>query len=208
MKGLIICGYPGVGKTSVGGWNNCIDLESTEFHKSPNEASWSKVYVLTTDITEVMTNPELDKEVSYLVVPAWVDEYCRVGMNLADQGYIVLMSTHKDVVTYLSKMSKNPVVIFCPRLEWKAKWLERVQRRYEETGLDKHRLAMNRVRDRYDEDINGLMNSGLPAYQPKELHYSFKHYVFSIIYDCLFEEKFGIRPDLKEEKHVDPIEED
>ena len=29
--GLIICGYPGVGKSSIAGWNNCIDLESSYF---------------------------------------------------------------------------------------------------------------------------------------------------------------------------------
>lgn len=30
-KGLIICGYSGVGKSSIAGWNNCIDLESSYF---------------------------------------------------------------------------------------------------------------------------------------------------------------------------------
>ena len=183
MKGLIICGYPGVGKTSVGGWNNCIDLESSDFQMGLSERIWSTVYVRVTDISEIMANSNMDKEIETLAVPAWVDEYCRVGMNLAAQGYTVLMSTHPDVITYLSKMSKNPVVIFCPRLEWKTQWLERVQRRYEETGLDKHRLAMNRVRDRYDKDIIGLMHSGLPVYQPDELYYNFRSHVAKIIYD-------------------------
>ena len=33
MKGLIICGYPGIGKSSIAGWNNCIDLESSYFSR-------------------------------------------------------------------------------------------------------------------------------------------------------------------------------
>lgn len=193
MKGLIICGYPGVGKTSVGGWNNCIDLESTDFKNGPSERIWSKVYVRVTDISEVMANSNMDKEIETLAVPAWVDEYCRVGINLADQGYIVLMSTHKDVITYLSKMSKSPVVIFCPKLEWRTQWFERVQRRYEETGLDKHRLAMDRVYHYYMTDIEWLMNFGLPVYQPDELYYNFRSHVAKIIYEQLFIAKF-VRP--------------
>ena len=183
MKGIIICGYPGVGKTSVGGWDRCIDLESSDFQMGPSERIWSTVYVRVTDISEVMANSNMDKEIEPLAIPAWVEEYCRVGMHLANQGYTVLMSTHPDVITYLSKMSNNPVVIFCPRLEWKTQWFERVQKRYEETKLDKHRLAMNRVRDRYDEDINGLMHSGLPVYQPDLLYYNLKSHINKIRYD-------------------------
>lgn len=183
LKGLIICGYPGVGKTSVGGWNNCIDLESSDFQVGPSDRIHSKVYVRVTDITAVMTNPTVDKVIETLAVPAWVDEYCRVGMNLAAQGYTVLMSTHEDVVAYLSNMSKNPVVIFCPRREWKTQWFERVQKRYEETGLDKHRLAMNRVWEHYDEDIEQLMNSGLPVYQPDLIYYNLKSHINKILYD-------------------------
>lgn len=33
---LIICGYPGVGKSSIAGWNNCIDLET--------EDNWPELY--------------------------------------------------------------------------------------------------------------------------------------------------------------------
>lgn len=183
MKGLIICGYPGVGKTSVGGLDHCIDLESSDFQMGSNDRIWSIVYVRVTDISEVMANSNMDKEIETLAIPAWVDEYCRVGMSLADQGYTVLMSTHKDVITYLSKMSKNPVVIFCPRLEWKTQWFERVRERYEETRLDKHRLAINRVRDHYDEDIIGLMNSGLPVYQPDLLCYNLNSHINKIRYD-------------------------
>ena len=67
-KGLIICGYPGIGKSSIAGWNNCIDLESSLF--SHYEDSCRK----SDDI--------------------WVGEYCNLAYYLALQGYTVMTSTH------------------------------------------------------------------------------------------------------------------
>jgi broad-specificity NMP kinase len=31
---LIICGYPGIGKSSIAGWDHCIDLESSKYSQS------------------------------------------------------------------------------------------------------------------------------------------------------------------------------
>ena len=101
LAGLIICGYPGVGKSSIGGWYNCIDLESSYFSKG-----WdgSMVNILQEPLNYVKTS--LEDEVKTLRIPSWVSCYADVGMDLADQGYTVLMSTHKDVLDFLEAASK------------------------------------------------------------------------------------------------------
>ena len=77
--GLIICGYPGVGKSSIAGWHNCIDLESSFFsHRA-----------------------DIPQKLDY-----WVPQYCQVAIDLALQGYTVFTSTHHAVIEYFKKSSK------------------------------------------------------------------------------------------------------
>lgn len=158
-KGLIVCGYPGVGKSSIGGWNNCIDLESSYFSH--------RAYV-----------PQKLK--------SWVPQYCAVAISLAQQGFTVLVSTHKEVIAHLiftifpQKLTgiDVEVVIFCPDHRYKQEWIERLKKRVcLPNALDKHERALQHVEEHFDDDMDYLNNCGLPVYIPAWLDYDLRDYI-------------------------------
>ena len=64
---MIYVGYQGIGKSSISGKNNCIDLESGNFCTDGNRANnWYKIYV-------------------------------NIAEHLSNQGYKVFMSSHKVI---------------------------------------------------------------------------------------------------------------
>lgn len=152
MKGMIICGYPGVGKSSVAGWHNCIDLESSNFSHCP--------FVL--------------DDTNYL----WEEHYVKVAADLAKQGYTVLLSTHPDVLEEVKKIEKIPVVIFCPRLSMKEQWNERLKNRYEQTRNPKDKRAWDGAMKNWERNIEHLFDYGLPVVQPAAIDYDLKNYIF------------------------------
>ena len=59
MKGLIVIGYQGIGKSSIGGKYNCIDLESSNFYiDDKRDNDWYKIYcnIKTVDIKSMILN--------------------------------------------------------------------------------------------------------------------------------------------------------
>ena len=79
---MIIIGYPGIGKSTLGGHNDIIDLESGNFWKGDNR-------------------PE-----------DWYVYYCNVAKQLSKQNYIVFTSSHKVVQEELKKCCESIYVIF------------------------------------------------------------------------------------------------
>ena len=70
---MIYVGYQGIGKSSISGKNNCIDLESGNFWVDGNRVNdWYKIYV-------------------------------NIAEHLSNQGYKVFMSSHKVVREELNK---------------------------------------------------------------------------------------------------------
>lgn len=142
-KGLIICGYPGIGKSSIAGWNNCVDLESSYF-SFRNGA------------------PQKLRE--------WVPQYCDLADHLMCQGYTVLVSTHKKVIEYFLKkrneVSRYPVIIVCPELKLRDDWLRRLSHRLNKYDpfYSKNARALAHVYNNFMEDIVYLNNCGLPIY--------------------------------------------
>ena len=177
-KGFIICGYPGIGKSSIAGWNNCIDLESSYFSRIllPGE--------YTSDLSKY------DK---------WVIQYCRVAMDLAMQGYTVLTSTHEQVIKYFiehtqgTKLSPSlrGVVVFCPDHRYKPEWIERLNNRLRQDAtdhlstdiLEKDLRALRRAIEHFDEDIYFLYNCGLSVYIPGYMNYDLKDQITAIRFD-------------------------
>ena len=70
---MIYVGYQGIGKSSISGKNNCIDLESGNF--------W-------------VDNKRIDD---------WHKIYVNIAEHLSNQGYKVFMSSHKIVREELNK---------------------------------------------------------------------------------------------------------
>ena len=79
---MIISGYQGIGKSSLAGKNNCIDLESGNFWVDGERADdWYKVY-------------------------------CQIANHLSQQGYVVFVSSHEVVRKELEKSKEQVFVIF------------------------------------------------------------------------------------------------
>ena len=164
MKGLIVCGYPGVGKSSIAGWNKCIDLESSYFSHRPVYDACDGSYA----------NISIKADI-------WAKQYCPIAIDLADQGFIVMTSCHKPVIEYFMSAiypkNVSGTVIFAPDRRYKKEWIDRLTERYNKTGLQKDERALTRVIQYFHEDIAFLNNCGLPIYTPATLDYDLKDYI-------------------------------
>ena len=161
MKGLIICGYPGVGKSSIAGWNNCIDLESSLFSHYGPEDSCRK---------------SDDK---------WVREYCNLAYYLALQGYTIMTSTHKAVIDYFNCFKVTyykdvPIVIFCPRYDMKKAWAIRLVNRYLNSENKKDLRAFQGAIEDWDKKLDHCFKTGLLVYCPDEIDYDLRDYILQI----------------------------
>ena len=172
VKGLIICGYPGVGKSSIAGWNNCIDLESSWFSY---DKQGNRIYP--------------DEE--------WVENYCSMAINLASQGYTVLLSTHQAVINQLREAKwilyrdRVRVVIFVPRSDMKKAWVERLVNRYIESDQDVDLRAFVGGIQYWESKMATIRHSDFPVYCPDSIDYDFRDYILKI------REKEGIADDPK-----------
>ena len=79
---MIYVGYQGIGKSSIAGKNNCIDLESGNF--------W----------VDGIRNDE------------WYKIYCNIAEHLSNQGFNVFMSSHSVVRDELNKRNIDFTCIF------------------------------------------------------------------------------------------------
>lgn len=90
----------------------------------------------------------------------WYKPYCKIAEHLSQQGYIVFTSSHEVVRNQL--MNSSEVVMLCfPSVELKDEWIQKLEKRYEETGLDKDYKALMNAKDRYEDNINELLDSNL-----------------------------------------------
>ena len=79
---MIVIGYQGIGKSSLAGKNNCIDLESGNFWVDGKRAD------------------------------DWYKPYCQIANHLSEQGYTVFVSSHEVVRRELEKSKEPVYVIF------------------------------------------------------------------------------------------------
>ena len=158
-KGLIICGYPGIGKSSIAGWNNCIDLESSLFSHYKDSCRKSD------DI--------------------WVGEYCNLAYYLALQGYTVMTSTHMAVIDYFDRFKVTyykdvPIVIFCPRYDMKKAWAIRLVNRYLNSENEKDLRAFQGAIKDWDKKLDYYFRTGLLVHRPDEIDYDLRDYILKI----------------------------
>ena len=159
-KGLIICGYPGIGKSSIAGWNNCIDLESSYF-----------------------SHDKQGREISPM---DWQSTYCKLAMDLACQGYTVMVSTHEGVRVEFKKLKIHrrykdiPIVIFCPRLGMKEEWAIRLVNRYIKTNNEKDLRAFNGAIGLWDINMEHMGKQQFPIYHPESIDYDLRDYILQI----------------------------
>lgn len=135
-NGLIICGYQGVGKSTlctngevVTGHPEvrCIDLESGNFWydgKRPFD---------------------------------WFRYYANFAKHLAAQGYVVFTASHKVFREWMNEQGIGFITLF-PSAELKDEWISKLEARYDKTGLVKDYKALMNSVEKYDENIRDLQS--------------------------------------------------
>lgn len=88
---MIVCGFPGTGKSVMAKFSRWVDLESTPFKKN------------------------------------WL-LYAEVAKHMSDNGYTVMVSTHKEMLDALEQIEANYVVVIPPITD-KVTYLNRYEMR-------------------------------------------------------------------------------
>ena len=127
--GAIIIGYQGVGKSTLAN-SDCrfVDLESGNFRNgSDRYDDW------------------------YLI-------YCRIAESIANQGYIVLVSSHKEVRRYFSTLPniEIPVYACIPSITLKSEWIDKLEKRFDESGTSKDFRAWKNAKLGFDKSISKI----------------------------------------------------
>ena len=93
----------------------------------------------------------------------WFDTYCELAFKLSKDGFIVMVSSHEDVVKQLKKYYADytEIYVICPHPNIKYQWIYRLLKRYEKMPSDKNFRAFQRAKKHFDEDIHDLIWSGL-----------------------------------------------
>lgn len=140
-SGLICIGYQGIGKSTL----------------AANNLKW------------------IDLESSCFWVDGkrdvkWYVAYGQMAEHLCRQGYNVFVSSHEVVRNYL-KNSTEKVICCVPALELKDQWIERLKKRYDESGLEKDYKAYMNAVDRYEENIKEIKESGFDIVELNVMEY-------------------------------------
>ena len=124
---MIVIGYQGIGKSTLARKSfRHIDLESSALRM--HGVRWHN----------------------------WYEPYCMIAEWLSRQGYIVFVSSHKEVRDYLNEFCEEPFCAVVPSESLKDEWIDKLKRRYEQFPTDKnHRAYMNAV-DRFTENIREI----------------------------------------------------
>ena len=126
--GKVIVGYQGIGKSTLAFHNNrVIDLESSCFFVDGKRAD------------------------------NWYIPYCNIARCLCKQGYIVCVSSHKEVREELAKKPASNQVIVYPSLALKDKWIDKLRYRYEQCDSSKNFKALKNAEQCYEANISDLM---------------------------------------------------
>lgn len=91
----------------------------------------------------------------------WYKPYCKIAEHLSQQGYVVFTSSHEVVRNRLVNSTETVVLVY-PAVELKDEWIAKLEKRYQESGLEKDYKALMNAKDRYIENIHELENCGVP----------------------------------------------
>ena len=131
---MIIVGFPGIGKSSVCSEQFNIDKSCIDLESS----NFSKQ-------------------------PGWEIDYVNVAMDLSRQGYIVFVSSHKEVRMALKSFAEpSSVLLVFPALELEDMWLERLRNRYQSTHSTKNYKALEYMLNNYKSAVNDMWQDQLP----------------------------------------------
>lgn len=130
---MIIVGYPEIGKRTLAGEDNCIDLNFNLFYPA-------KCYM------------EKLQEIS-------IRNYCDVAVDLSKQGYTVFVSSHEAVLnrlTYIAFTHNEDIAIIYPSIKLKDEWIEKLKVICENINTMEAYNAWKNAEKMYDQNIKDL----------------------------------------------------
>lgn len=148
---MIIIGYQGIGKSTIAGWNNCIDLESGNFFNSDGTRNDN-----------------------------WFVYYCNIANHLSAQGYTVFVSSHAVVRQRLRKYSKEQLYAIIPSVSLKDEWIDKLKNRFNGSKLDKDMKAYLNAKDRYEYNLAEIKNDIKNTIIIKSMDYDLKEIISDI----------------------------
>lgn len=166
-KGMIFCGYPAIGKSSIAGQSilgpdgepmPVIDLETTNMRVE----GWDR--------------PE-----------QWRQIYVNYAIDLMNQGFAVMCSTHAGVRKELDDRGIEYVNVM-PTDNIQNYWLCKLQDRWKKDPSRKNQLAYFRAMEHYLDDVNDMMNNKRYCLINLEGGYDLKHVLD--MYICTGKEKW------------------
>lgn len=89
----------------------------------------------------------------------WYKPYCQIAEHLSQQGYIVFTSSHEVVRKQLENSSETIAIVY-PSIKLKDEWIDKLEKRYAESGLEKDYKALMNAIDRYEDNIRELGEYG------------------------------------------------
>lgn len=129
-RGVIVVGYQGIGKSTLAEQDlHFLDLESSSFYSGGDR------------------------------IDDWWYYYCTIAINLARQGHVVFVSSHREVREYLSYVSLPPFVhVMCcvPAEHLKDAWIDRLYQRWMQSNLEKDYRAWKNAEDRFTENVQEI----------------------------------------------------
>lgn len=147
---MIIIGYPGIGKTSLAGRNNCIDLDAKEF------------------LTRCSSIDE------------WVTCYCNLANYLSNQGYTVFVSSQNEIRLHLEETSNEQLLIIYPSLALKNEWINKLKVTHMITNLETDLNEYNNVYQNYESQIQAIMDSPIDKIEIQTMDYSLNKIIWGI----------------------------
>ena len=167
-NGVIISGYQGIGKSTLVNErlrveNMFIDLESSNFFIEDS-------------------NGEKVREEN------WYKAYGNIAISLAEQGYNVFISSHKNVRDYLEKQAKGKVklLLIYPKEEMQEPWIGKLLDRYITTCSEKDYKAYMGAKVYYLANIKDLREQeGWDKLEIGSMDYD----LYSLIYNWRIENK-------------------
>ena len=143
---MIICGFPGIGKSTIAREENVIDLESSIFRTGKDGV-----------------RPLL-----------WEKYYCDTAIELSKQDNTVFVSAHSEVIKYLEKYCSEPVMVMYPVEDLRDEWIERLKTRYEKSGSDKDFRAYISTNSKFNERVKELRDSKFGCIEITNMKYSLR----------------------------------
>ena len=166
---MIICGYQGIGKSTLARDRlicdkfPVIDLESGNFWVDGKRSNdWYKIYA-------------------------------NIAVHLSQQKNIVILSSHKVVRDYLYDLhSGERLATIYPAIDLKDEWIEKLQQRYDLSKKEKDYKALMNAKEMYEENIRDLANqSGFDHIQLNADYYSLEFVItkYYLLATMLLDEK-------------------